>query len=130
MYIVHVSSSMISLLYGCLQYLTIASTSIIPHHCQYFYLTICYLVGLNVGLPLQSAACSLKCNADEECQLHYQITQDKMTIHTSQQSFVSLVAQPVERCVCLESTTCINPCSSNPCPRNKVRSVWWVERRI
>lgn len=79
------------------------------------------VTGVDIGLPADDFVCSpeIKCNSDEKCDMVYQITQDKVTIHSDQQSFVSLLAKPQEKCVCL-GPTCVNPCSANPCPRHKV----------
>ena len=77
--------------------------------------------GVEISLPADTFTCSpdITCNSDETCEIVYQITQDKVTIHSDQQSFVSLLAKPQEKCVC-HGSTCVNPCSTNPCPRHKV----------
>lgn len=81
-----------------------------------------------MSLPIDTSSCSdaTQCHDDERCEMQYQITQDKLTIHAAQQSFVSLLAQPVERCICL-GETCTNPCSANPCRRPKVT---WIREKV
>lgn len=88
---------------------------------------IYHFTGVDISLPIDTFVCpsEISCNSDERCELTYQITQDKVTIHSDQQSFVSLLAAPVEKCVCL-GPKCVNPCSNNPCHRSKVSTYLYV----